>query len=109
MVIGWVSGELQLENVGENVVVKFQINSMKKYPKKDNKYDHFFCSAWNNVASRIVDQLSKGDEVLLIGRIETSNFISKRTNQNEYRQIVIVESFKKIKSSEYLLPEEELL
>lgn len=80
IIIGRVTKDIELKNVGEHKVVKFNVAVNRDFKNKQGEYDADFisCVAWNKTAELIGNYVKKGHRIALEGRIETGSYDNEK-------------------------------
>jgi single-strand DNA-binding protein len=86
MLVGRITKELELKQVGEKNLLKFSIacNRMKK-----DEADFINCVAWEKTAEIISKFCSKGSKVGIVGRIQTGSYDDKEGKKVYTTDIVV--------------------
>lgn len=76
IIIGRLTKDIEMKEVGENKVVNFTIACQRPYENKDGEHDVDFinCVAWNGVADNMKEYLKKGDMLAIRGSLITSTY-----------------------------------
>lgn len=90
---GRLTNKPMTRNINENnSVTKFSIAINRKSKKDEEKKTDFInISAWNKQGEFIEKYFDKGQEILIVGRLETNQYIDKETQKKITSYEVIVE------------------
>lgn len=106
--LGRICNDLELKQVGENKYTRFSVAVNRRYTKEDGtrEADFISCVAWNNSAETIVKYFKKGNQIGIVGRIQTGSF-EKENGDKTYTTDIIIEEFDFVekKSDERPAPE----
>ena len=73
---------------GGAVVLAFSVAN-ERFVKGQKKTDFFEILAWNKNAKFINSHFSKGDEIIIVGRLQTREYTDKAGNQKKAVEIVV--------------------
>lgn len=93
IVKGRLTNEPTTNFINENMsVTKFSI-AVKRKAKKDEeeKADFINITAWNKQGEFIKTYFTKGQEILIVGRLETSQYVDKETQKKITKYEVVAE------------------
>lgn len=76
ILIGRLTKDLEIKEVGENKVINFTLACQRNYKNADGEYDTDFisCVAWNGIAENMSEYIKKGDLVSVRGTLITSSY-----------------------------------
>lgn len=80
VITGRITKDVHIEKTTTGIdVIRFTVasNRMKKPEEEQAQADFIQCIAWRNTATYLARYASKGDLLLVEGRIQTSNYKSK--------------------------------
>lgn len=74
--LGRLTADPDVRQAGESTLAKFTIAVDRDRPNRDGdrEADYIECTAWNGEASFLSKYFSKGDAVVVIGRLKTSTW-----------------------------------
>ena len=106
--LGRICHDLELKTSGENKYTRFNVAINRRYTKEDGTRDADFigCVAWNNSAETIVKYFKKGNQIGIVGRLQSGSY-DDQDGKKRYTTDVIVEEFDFVekKSDERPAPE----
>lgn len=106
--LGRICNDLELKQSGENKYTRFSIAVNRRYTKEDGtrEADFISCVAWNKSAETIVNYFKKGNQIGIVGRIQTGSY-EKEDGSKSYTTDIIIEEFDFVekKSEERPAPE----
>lgn len=90
---GRLTNKPQTKNITDEMsVTRFSIAVDRKYKKdEETKADFINIVAWNKTGEFIEKFFDKGQEILIIGRLETSHYIDKDSQKKLTSYNVVVE------------------
>lgn len=76
LLIGRITNDLELKEVGEAKVINFSLAVARPYKNKDGEVDTDFinCSIWNANAENMKEFCKKGDLLVVEGSLQTSTY-----------------------------------
>lgn len=92
--IGRLTRDIELRNVGESKVGKFTLAVNRKFKNKNGEYEADFinCIAWNKTAEIMAQYLKKGNQLGVSGRLEIG-FFEKEDGTRVNTHDVVVNDF----------------
>lgn len=106
--LGRICHDLEIKEAGENKYTRFNLAVNRRYTKEDGTRDADFisCVAWNNSAETIVKHFKKGNQIGIVGRLQTGSY-EGTDGQKRYTTDIIIEEFDFVekKSDERPAPE----
>lgn len=106
--LGRICHDLEIKEAGENKYTRFNLAVNRRYTKEDGTRDADFisCVAWNNSAETIVKHFKKGNQIGIVGRLQTGSY-EGTDGQKRYTTDTIIEEFDFVekKSDERPAPE----
>ena len=83
IITGRITKDVHIEKTQSGIdVIRFTVasNRMKKPEEEQAQADFIQCIAWKNTATYLARYASKGDKLLIEGKIQTSNYKGKDGN-----------------------------
>lgn len=83
IITGRITKDVHIEKTQSGIdVIRFTVasNRMKKPEEEQAQADFIQCIAWRNTATNLARYASKGDKLLIEGKIQTSNYKGKDGN-----------------------------
>lgn len=83
IITGRITKDVHIEKTQSGIdVIRFTVasNRMKKPEEETAQADFIQCIAWRNTATYLARYASKGDKLLIEGKIQTSNYKGKDGN-----------------------------
>lgn len=101
--VGRLTADPELKEVGENKVCNFSVAVQRSYKNAEGNYEADFinCSVWNQIAENLCEYCHKGDIVGIIGSLMQSNY--EKDGVKHYKLEV-----KKVKSVTFLSSKKEV-
>ena len=92
--IGRLCNDLELKTTGENKYIRFTLAINRRFKNAQGEYDADFisCVAWNKTAETINEHFHKGNQIGIVGRIQSGSY-EKEDGTKNYTTDIIVEEF----------------
>lgn len=93
-IAGFIGTDIHIQTTETSTLARFRVGSTDRYRNAQGNWverETFWvtCQAWGNLATRIHQEVKKGDGVLLLGRWEQSNY--EQDGQKKSARFVTVE------------------
>lgn len=85
---GRLGKDWEIKELGENKVANTSLATSEKYKGEDITMWHRL-KAWNKIAETLTKHTGKGDELLLEGEIQYSNWVDKEGNKRTSTEIKV--------------------
>lgn len=78
----------------QNAVATFTIASERSFKNSEGKYDADFinCVAWKNTATFIAQHFSKGDQIVIVGRLQTRSYDDSQGQKRFVTEVIVDEA-----------------
>ena len=87
--VGRLTSDLEIKEVGENKVANFSIAVPRSYKNAEGEYETDFinCSVWGNIATNTAEYCKKGDIIGIVGRLHTESYEDKEGNKKHATKV----------------------
>lgn len=96
ILLGRLVADPEVKDAGNSKVVKFTIAETRTYTKNEEKQEEtsfIDCDAFGNTATTIGKFFTKGNHILVEGRLRQDKWEDKESGQKRSKLVVVVENF----------------